>query len=52
MSQYPLGYGMYLTALLEYLDPPAKVTVVSDGQMDRRELSSQLPVDAVVIYLS
>ena len=50
-SGYPAGYGMFLTALLEYTNPPMKVTVVGDAQTDKRQLLFTLPWDAVTVFL-
>ncbi len=50
-SQYPAGYGMYLTSLLEYNEPPMKITVVSDGGADLNLLEGSLPKEAVIIHL-
>lgn len=50
-SQYPPGYAMFLTALLEYTDPPMKVTVVPDEQTNRNDLRLTVPSDAVVTLL-
>ncbi len=30
-AAYPIGYGMFLCALQEYLEPSAKVVIVSDS---------------------
>ncbi len=49
---YPAGHGMYLTALLEYYEPPMKITVVRGGDTDLTSLLHALPKDAVIIYLS
>ncbi|MBQ8600001.1 MAG: thioredoxin domain-containing protein [Clostridia bacterium] len=48
-SQYPHGYAMFLTALLEYDTPPMKVTVVLDAKTDGSRLKLDVPADAVVI---
>lgn len=50
-EQYPAGYGMFLTALLEYLEPPMKVTIVSDEQEDTERLPLTIPLDAAAILL-
>ncbi len=49
---YPAGYAMYLTALLEYYEPPMKITVVSAGETESTDLSDSLPEDAIIIHLS
>lgn len=50
-SEYSTSHGMFLTALLEYTDPPVKVTVVTDGNTDTDKLPLSMPSDAVVILL-
>ena len=40
---------MFLTALLEYNEPPTKITVVPDESTDTTALSLALPHDAIVI---
>ncbi len=49
---YPVGHGMYLTALLEYYEPPVKITVVRAGDTDSSDLMESLPKDAIIIHLS
>ncbi len=51
-SQYPSGYAMFLTTLLEHTDPPMKVTVVTDKQTDEINLPLSVASDAVIILLS
>ncbi len=51
-SQYPAGYAMFLTALLEYTLPPMKITVVSNGQTDKNNLPNELPPDTITVFLS
>ena len=48
-SQYPPGYAMFLTVLLEYNDPPTKITVVTDGQTDQNAMPLSVFPDAIVI---
>lgn len=50
-ESYPTGYGMFLTALLEYLEPPMKVTIVPDGQERKDCLPLGAPLDAAVVLL-
>jgi len=50
--EYPAGYAMYLTALLEYYEPPMKIIVVRGGETDSTDLSDALPKDAVIIHLT
>ncbi len=49
---YPAVHGMYLTALLEYYEPPMKITVVRGGGTDSSGSMESLPKDAVIIHLS
>ncbi len=51
-SQYPTGFAMFLKALLQYSDPPLKITVVTDKKTKTNELVLSLPIDAAVIFLS
>ncbi len=51
-SQSPTGHAMFLTALLEYVKPPQKITVVLDEHTDKSRLPFALPSDAVMILLS
>ncbi|MDD6188826.1 MAG: thioredoxin domain-containing protein [Clostridiales bacterium] len=50
-AQYPAGHGMFLTALLEYREPPAKITAVAAEQTDIEKLPLLLPSDAALILL-
>ncbi len=50
-SQSPMGYAMFLRALLEHTNPPTKITVVTDEQTDKNSLPLALPPDAVAIFL-
>lgn len=50
-ESYPAGYGMFLTALLEYLEPQVKVTIVPDGQERKDCLPLGVPLDAVAVLL-
>ncbi len=50
--KYPAGYAMYLIALLEYHEPPMKITVVSGEDTDSTCLLHELPKDAIIIHLS
>ncbi len=51
-ARYPVGHSMLLNALLEYNNPPAKITVSADEQTDIRKMSLSLPIDATVILLA
>ena len=50
-SSYPPGHAMGLLALLEDAEPPARVTVVSDGRTAPDRLTGALPLDAAVDFL-
>jgi len=50
-AQYPTGYAMFLTALLEYDNPPMKVTVVMDEETDKSCFALAVPSDAITILL-
>lgn len=48
-GQYPIGHAMFLLALLDREDPPAKVTVVLEKPSDRGKL--RLPADMIAALL-
>ena len=48
-KQYPAGYAMFLLALLDYRDPPPKVTVVIPDQSEIEKLPLSFPPEVVVI---
>ena len=48
-AQYPTNHAMFLTALLEQVKPPMKITVVIDEQTDKSTLPLAFPTNAVVI---
>lgn len=50
-SQYPLGYGMFLLALLDYEIPALKITVVLGEQENGELLPTKIPPDAAVTFL-
>jgi len=47
-GRYPPGYGMFLLALLDSLDPPPAVTVVLGEESDAGKLPQMLPAEAAV----
>lgn len=49
-KRYPAGYAMFMTALSDYTDPPAVITVVRGGD-DISELPLYIPSDAFVKVL-
>ncbi len=50
-AQYPTSHAMFLVALLEYNNPPMKITIVLDKQADRSSLPLDLPNDAIIKLL-
>ncbi len=48
-SQYPTNHAMFLISLLEYTQPPTKITVVLDEKTDTSNLKFSLPSDATII---
>lgn len=49
---YPAGYCMFLTALLAYLHPRKKITVVCSGQDEEEQIMARLPLYADITILS
>lgn len=47
-EKYPTGYGMFLLALLDYTDPPPKVTVVLSGESPKEKLALEAPAEAAL----
>ena len=47
-GQYPVGYGMFLLALLDYQDPPPKVIAVLPDMSEAERSPLVFPSDAVV----
>lgn len=50
--QYPTSHAMFLRALLEYTEPPMKITVVIDEQTDKSQIPLAFPTDAMAILLT
>ncbi len=48
-EQYPAGYGMFLTAFLEYMEPPMKVTIVPDEGADKELFPLLVPSESIAI---
>ncbi len=48
---YPIGYAMFLTTLLEYNEPPLKITIALDKNTDINKLLFSLPEEAVAKVL-
>ncbi len=51
-NSYPTNHAMFLMALLEYNEPPIKITVVVDDKTNIKELSLILPSNATINILS
>lgn len=50
---YPAGYAMFLLALLNQIDPPPHITVVSSGPVENREkLALDIPADMTIQLLT
>ncbi len=49
-AAYPAAYGMLLNALVQYDEPPLRVTVALDGQTEKSELIFSLPAEAAVVF--
>ncbi len=47
--KYPVGHAMFLTALLEFFDPPTKIMVIPKGNTDKNKLVISLPSDANIL---
>ncbi len=50
-GDYPTGYAMFLTALMEYQDPGIKVTIVVKNLEDLKQVPYLLPLNAIVRIL-
>lgn len=51
-SSYPTSHAMFLTALLEYNEPPIKVTVVTENKADIKNLPFAFPANAIINLLT
>ncbi len=51
-SSYPIGHSLFLTALLQYLTPPEKITVVLSPEDSAEEILKDLPLYADVRIIS
>ncbi len=47
-TRYPTNHAMFLLALLEYNEPPIKVTVIFDDKTDRNKVSLALPANTII----
>ena len=50
-KQFPSGHAMFLTALLDALDPPAKIQIIPAKDFPEEELLRNIPSDAMVTIL-
>ena len=50
-SENPISHAMFLVALLDYTDPPMKITVVADENIDKSSLPTIFPLNSVVKIL-
>lgn len=50
-EHYPAGYSMFLTALLMYLNPPEKITVVLSEEDREEKMITHLPIYADIKIL-
>ncbi len=51
-SSYPTNHAMFLMALLEYNEPPMKVTIVVDDKTNINDFVLDLPANAMIILLT
>ncbi len=51
-SSYPTNHAMFLTALLEYNEPPIKITVVADDKTNINDFALDLPANAIINLLT
>ncbi len=51
-SSYPTNHAMFLMALLEYNEPPTKITVVADDKTNISDLILDLPANAMISLLT
>ncbi len=51
-NSYPTNQAMFLTALLEYNEPPMKVTVVVDDDANINDFTLDLPANAMISLLT
>lgn len=47
-EKYPAGYCMFLMALLDYRNPPDKITIVVKDKGELSDLSCRIPLDTIV----
>lgn len=51
-SDFPINHAMFLIALLEYKEPPMKITIVADNNTDVKALSLAFPANATINLLT
>ena len=51
-NSYPINHAMFLTALLEYKEPPMKVTIVGDEKTDIKSILLTIPENAMVYFFN
>lgn len=51
-NSYPTNHAMFLMALLEYNEPPMKVTVVVDDNVNTNDFALDLPANAIINLLT
>ncbi len=51
-NSYPTNHAMFLTALLEYNEPPMKVAVVVDDKTNINDFVLDLPTNAIINFLT
>ena len=51
-AEYPIGYSMFLSALVEFSDPGMKVAAVLTGKEDKQQLLRIFPAQADIELLS
>ncbi len=51
-AQNPISYAMFLVALLDYLDPPMKISVVLDEKTEKSSLPTSFPLNSIVKIIS
>ncbi len=47
-KNYPVGYAIFLMALLDYLDEPARITVAVKDKKDLENLACKIPLNTII----
>ncbi len=50
-SHYPSGYAMFLTALLDHVEPPTNVTIVTKNRNELKGIACRLPLNSIIKVL-